>query len=66
VPDYVQVNFLLLDGGRLNSIFCALCQDVPRVKESGRTKGRLCIMYGKERKRFMLEAKEDIARKTEA
>lgn len=40
--------------------------DVPRVKESGRTKSRSCIMYGKERKCFMVEGKEDIARKTKA
>jgi len=49
--------------GVLKSVIFALCQVYRRVNESGRTKGRSCIMYGKERKRVMLESKEDITRK---
>jgi len=64
--DYVQVDFLLGGEGRVELRNLRSLSDVPRVKESGRTKGRSCIMYGKERKRVMLESKEDITPKTEA
>ena len=55
--------FFIGGGGMVELRNLRSLSDVPRVNESGRTKGRSCIMYGKERKRVMLESEEDITRK---